>query len=173
MALAVQPAELGFPSFWRVSHWGECLACGSIAARSSQGEGQDAVGRRRPGARDSLLLAFARQVPYVPLRHGLLAPFSLVVINDLAHGRGLLARFLSWRGFGRLSEASFSLFALQMPAGVWFCVATLSSATGTTAHLVAMIAWTLGLAVVWVGTCATSHDRAVEAKDTFPADRCP
>ena len=108
-----------------------------------------------PSAGDALalgilcLLAFARQVPYVPLRHGLLAPFSLVVINDLAHGRGLLARFLSWRGFGRLSEASFSLFALQMPAGVWFCVATLSSATGTTAHLVAMIAWTLGLAVIW------------------------
>jgi hypothetical protein len=36
-----------------------------------------------------------------------------------------------------------------MPASVWFCVATLSSATGTTAHLVAMIAWTLGLAVIW------------------------
>ena len=79
----------------------------------------------------------------------LLAPVTLVVIHDLAHGRGLLARFLSWPGFGRLSEASFSLFALQMPAGVWFCVATLSSATGTTAHLVAMIAWTLGLAVIW------------------------
>ena len=129
--------EPGFPSFWRVSHWGECLACGSIAARSSQGEGQDSGRRPATPWRVGILclLAFARQVPYVPLRHGLLAPFSLVVINDLAHGRGLLARFLSWRGFGRLSEASFSLFALQMPAGVWFCVATLSSATGTTAHL--------------------------------------
>ncbi len=42
-----------------------------------------------------LFLAFARQVPYVPLRHGLLAPLALLVINDLAHGRGLLARLLS------------------------------------------------------------------------------
>jgi peptidoglycan/LPS O-acetylase OafA/YrhL len=95
------------------------------------------------------LLAFARQVPYVPLRHGLLAPLALLVINDLAHGRGLLGRFLSWPGFGRLAEASFSLFAMQMPAGVWFCVATLATAIGTTAQLVAMIAWTLGLAVIW------------------------
>ena len=50
-----------------------------------------------------LFLAFARQVPYVPLRHGLLAPLALVAINDLAHGRGLLERFLSWPGFGTLS----------------------------------------------------------------------
>ncbi|HMF35893.1 MAG TPA: hypothetical protein VKF17_04610 [Isosphaeraceae bacterium] len=96
-----------------------------------------------------LFLAFARQVPYVPLRHGLIAPLALVAINDLAHGRGLLGRFLSWPGFGTLLEASFSLFALQMAAGVWLCVATLLTATGTTAHLIAMIAWTLGLAVIW------------------------
>ncbi len=94
-------------------------------------------------------LAFVPGVLYVPLRHGLLAPLMLLVIDDLARGRGLLARFLSWPGFGQLSEASFSLFALQMPAGIWFCVATLSSSSGTTAHLLGMIIWTLGLAVVW------------------------
>jgi len=111
--------------------------------------------RFRPSAGDALalgivlFLAFARQVPYVPLRHGLLAPLALLVINDLAHGRGLLARLLSWPGFGRLSEASFSLFALQMPAGVWFCVAILATAVGTSAQLIAMIAWTLDLAVIW------------------------
>jgi peptidoglycan/LPS O-acetylase OafA/YrhL len=133
-----------------------------------------------PSAGDALalgilcLLAFARQVPYVPLRHGLLAPFSLVVINDLAHGRGLLARFLSWRGFGRLSEASFSLFALQMPAGVWFCVATLSSATGTTAHLVAMIAWTLGLAVIWSELAQRPMiERSRRGKRASPGDGWP
>jgi len=96
-----------------------------------------------------VFLAFVPRVLYVPLRHGLLAPLMLVVIDDLARGRGWLARFLAWPGFGQLSEASFSLFALQMPAGIWFCVATLSSSSGTTAHLLAMIAWTIGLAVVW------------------------
>ena len=39
MALRFNP--LSWLPIWRVSHWGECLACGSIAARSSQGEGQD------------------------------------------------------------------------------------------------------------------------------------
>ena len=96
-----------------------------------------------------VFLAFVPRVLYVPLRHGLLAPLMLLVIYDLARGKGWLARFLSWPGFGQLSEASFSLFALQMPAGIWFCVATLSSSSGTTVHLLAMIAWTLGLAVVW------------------------
>jgi len=117
-------------------------------------------------------LAFARQVPYVPLRHGLLAPLALLVIDDLAHGRGLLGRFLSWPGFGRLSEASFSLFALQMPAGVWFCVATLSTATGTTAQLMAMIAWTLGLAVIWSELVQRPMiERLRRGKKTSPGDK--
>jgi hypothetical protein len=88
-------------------------------------------------------------VPYVPLRHGLLAPLTLFVIADLARGRGLLGRLFTRRGFGRLSEASFSLFSLQMPAGVWFCIAVLSAPRGTTAQLLGMIAGTLLLSVVW------------------------
>jgi peptidoglycan/LPS O-acetylase OafA/YrhL len=96
-----------------------------------------------------LLLAFAPRIPYVLLRQGLLAPFTLLVIADLARGRGLLSRVFSWRVFGRLSEASFSLFALQMPAGLWFCVALLRSPIGTTAQLVGLVAWTLGLSVLW------------------------
>jgi len=109
----------------------------------------------RPSAGDAvaagllLSLALVPGVAYVPLRHGLLAPLTLFVIADLARGRGLLGRLLAWRWFGRLSEASFSLFALQMPAGVWFCVAVVTSPRGTTAELLAMIAWTLLLAVVW------------------------
>lgn len=112
-------------------------------------------GRPRPSAGDAvtlgilLFLTLVPRVPYVPLRHGLLAPLTLFVIADLARGRGLLGRLIAWHGFGRLSEASFSLFALQMPAAVWFCIAVLSSPRGTTAQLLGMIAWTLLLSVVW------------------------
>jgi peptidoglycan/LPS O-acetylase OafA/YrhL len=112
-------------------------------------------GKPRPSAGDAvalgilLFLALVPRVPYVPLRHGLLAPLTLFVIADFARERGLLGRLIAWRGFGRLSEASFSLFALQMPAGVWFCVAVLQSPRGTTAQLLGMIAWTLLLSVVW------------------------
>ena len=120
-------------------------------------QGGQAVPRQRGGISGGdavalsilVFLAFVPRVLYVPLRHGLLAPLFLVIIRDLARGRGLLARFLSWPGFGKLSEASFSLFALQMPAGIWFCVATLSSSSGTTVQLIAMIVWTLGFAVAW------------------------
>jgi peptidoglycan/LPS O-acetylase OafA/YrhL len=94
-------------------------------------------------------LAFAPQIPYVLLRHGLLAPFTLLLIAELARGHGLLSRVFSWRAFGRLSEASFSLFALQMPAGLWFCVAVLRSPTGTTAQFVGLVLWTFGLSVFW------------------------
>ena len=117
----------------------------------------DSTARRRFSTGDGLalglvaLLALVPGIPYVPLRHGLLAPLTLVVIADIARGRGCLARVLAWPGFGRMSEASFSLFALQMPAGVWFCVLLLRTPHGTNAQLVAMIAWTLGLAVVWAG----------------------
>jgi peptidoglycan/LPS O-acetylase OafA/YrhL len=112
-------------------------------------------GRPGPSAGDAvalgilLFLTLVPGVPYVPLRHGLLASLTLFVIADLARGRGLLGWLLAWRGFGRLSEASFSLFALQMPAGVWFCVALLRSPHGTTAQLLGLIAWTLLLAVLW------------------------
>ncbi len=99
-----------------------------------------------------LFLAFAPPIPYVIFRHGLLAPLSLVAIAAIARGNGFLARLLSWPGFARMSEASFSLFALQMPAGVWYCVLVLSSPQGTSLQLVGMIVWTLGLSMIWSAT---------------------
>jgi len=77
-----------------------------------------------------LVLAFVPDIPYVLLRHGLLVPITLAILADLARGQGLIARGLTWRGFERVSEASFGLFALQMPAGVWFAIAALRSAQG-------------------------------------------
>jgi peptidoglycan/LPS O-acetylase OafA/YrhL len=112
-------------------------------------------GAVRPSFGDAVALgilvfvAFFARVPYVALRHGLLAPLSLIVITDLARGRGLLARLLAWPGFGRLSETSFSLFALQMPAGVWFCVAFLRTPHGSTIQLLGVIGFTLATAVLW------------------------
>jgi peptidoglycan/LPS O-acetylase OafA/YrhL len=96
-----------------------------------------------------LFLAFVPDIPYVLLRHGLLVPITLAILADLAKGRGLIARSLAWRGFERVSEASFGLFALQMPAGVWFAISTLRSAQGTTLQLVGMISSTLIAAVLW------------------------
>ena len=96
-----------------------------------------------------LFLALTPRIPYVLLRHGMLTPFTLLVIAELARGHGLLARVFSWRAFALLSEASFSLFALQMPAGLWFCVAVLRSPNGTSTQLAGLIAWTLGLSLLW------------------------
>jgi peptidoglycan/LPS O-acetylase OafA/YrhL len=95
------------------------------------------------------LLALVPGIPYVPLRHGLLSAATLAILADLAAGRGLLARTLSASWLDRAADASFGLFALQMPVGVWFAIGTLRSSTGTTAHLAAMIVLTLAAAVLW------------------------
>ena len=119
-----------------------------------------------------LFLAFAPPIPYVIFRHGLLAPLSLVAIAAIARGNGFLARLLSWPGFARMSEASFSLFALRMPAGVWYCVLVLSSPQGTSLQLVGMIVWTLGLSMIWSATVQNrllkSLRRAERAKQDAP-----
>jgi peptidoglycan/LPS O-acetylase OafA/YrhL len=96
-----------------------------------------------------LLLSCWSDFPYVLLRHGLMVPMTLLILADLARGRGLIARALAWHRLGRLSEASFGLFALQMPIGVWFAFLTLRSAEGTTANLVGLIATTLAIAILW------------------------
>jgi peptidoglycan/LPS O-acetylase OafA/YrhL len=95
------------------------------------------------------VLAFVPSIPYVPLRHGLLAPLTLLVIANLGRGHGVLGQVFSCRAFERMSEASFSLFALQMPAGLWFCVTTLRTPDGTSAQLLGLVAWTVGLSVLW------------------------
>lgn len=69
-------------------------------------------------------------IPMFVLRHGLLAPLYLVLIYDLAHGRGLLARVLTLPGLRRLGDASFSIFVLQMPIGA--IVLSTASAAGLT-----------------------------------------
>ncbi|QEH33327.1 Acyltransferase family protein [Aquisphaera giovannonii] len=115
-------------------------------------------------------LALVPGIPYVPLRHGLLAPALLVVIVDLARGRGLLAWGLSNHLFARASEASFPLFALQMPAGLWFCVFFVDSAKGSTGQLLGMISWTLGASMLWVGLSSLNAGRIKRAVQEKP--RC-
>ena len=109
----------------------------------------------RPSAGDAAavavlgLLMLAPSIPYVVLRHGLFMPVFLLILWDLGRGRGVLAGLASGRILGWLSEASFGLFALQMPVGVWFMVLTPVGPNGTTAHLVGMIVATLGASVLW------------------------
>jgi peptidoglycan/LPS O-acetylase OafA/YrhL len=47
------------------------------------------------------------------LRHGALMPLYMVVLYDLALGRGLVARLFSLRGMGFLGQTSFSIFIWQ------------------------------------------------------------
>ncbi len=61
------------------------------------------------------LLFLGDRSPHPLIRHGLLAPLYLVMMYDLAVGRGLLARLLSGRVLHRLGEASFAIFILQGP----------------------------------------------------------
>jgi peptidoglycan/LPS O-acetylase OafA/YrhL len=96
-----------------------------------------------------LLLSCCADFPYVLLRHGVLVPLTVVILADLSRGRGLIARALASRRLGRFSEASFGLFALQMPAGVWFAFLVLRSAQGTTGELVGLFATTVAVAFLW------------------------
>lgn len=47
------------------------------------------------------------------LRHGLLMPLYMLIILDLARGRGVAARLLSWRFMEFLGETGFSIFIWQ------------------------------------------------------------
>lgn len=47
------------------------------------------------------------------LRHGLLMPLYMILVLDLARGRGLLARVFSMPGMGFLGETGFSIFIWQ------------------------------------------------------------
>lgn len=60
-------------------------------------------------------LGVAHVSPYRALRHGLLAPFYLLLILDLARNRGLVARVLGHPWFAAFGETSFSIFILQFP----------------------------------------------------------
>ena len=59
---------------------------------------------------------FDRTAPVIILRHGAPAPLYLVMIRDLAHGRGVLSRVLSLPGMRTLGHSSFAIFVLQYPA---------------------------------------------------------
>jgi peptidoglycan/LPS O-acetylase OafA/YrhL len=96
-----------------------------------------------------LILAFGDGIPYVALRHGLAAPLTLIVLADIARGRGILPRLFRWNGLSRLADASFGVFALQMPVGLYFAVATLKSSHGSVYHLMGIIATTLTVSILW------------------------
>lgn len=47
------------------------------------------------------------------LRHGLMMPLFMIIIVDLARGKGIAARLFSLRGMGFLGETGFSIFIWQ------------------------------------------------------------
>jgi peptidoglycan/LPS O-acetylase OafA/YrhL len=61
-----------------------------------------------------------------------------------------LSRILAAKRLGGLAEASFCIFALQMPVGVWVTIPMLRLGLGgSTLHLAAMITATLGASILW------------------------
>jgi peptidoglycan/LPS O-acetylase OafA/YrhL len=61
------------------------------------------------------VLCFSAGIPHPILANGLLAPLFAVLILSLAHGEGLLAKFLSLGYVMLLGEASYGLYILQIP----------------------------------------------------------
>ena len=47
------------------------------------------------------------------LRQGLLMPLYMIIIYDLAHGKGIFSRLLSLPGMGIMGETAFSMFIWQ------------------------------------------------------------
>lgn len=84
-------------------------------------------------------------IPYVLLRHGLLTPVYLLVVRDLAHGHGLASRIFAAPLLRKGSKASFALFALQMPVGVWFAYLVIRSRSGSLVSLLSMVAVTIAV----------------------------
>lgn len=90
-----------------------------------------------------MTLACPSLVPYVLLRHGLFLPVHIYLVWELAHGRGIVSKILSTASLRRWSKASFGIFALQMPIGVWFAYLVIQRRSGTAVELMGMIVATL------------------------------
>ena len=91
----------------------------------------------------AILLGSGNFIPYVLLRHGLCVPLYILLVLDVARGEGLVGRLFAHRWLRELSIASFPLFALQMPVGVWFAFGTIGRSTGTAWQLLGMVTVTL------------------------------
>lgn len=116
-----------------------------------------------------LALAISKTVPYLFLRHGLLAPLFVVVVFDLARERGLFARLFAANWIQPLGETGFALFALQMPVGLWIRVLVVSDGVGTDLQYLLMIATTLGvswLATRWMKGAPVLSMRSASARPT-------
>lgn len=69
------------------------------------------------------------------LRHGLIMPLYMVVIVDLARGRGLAARLFSLPGTGFLGETGFSIFIWQNLVMVFCWMSLMINPTAGQHHL--------------------------------------
>jgi len=96
----------------------------------------------------ALILGSGDWIPYVLLRHGICVPLYILLVFDVAKGRGIVGRIFAHRWLREFSIASFPLFALQMPVGVWFAFMVIGRSTGNAWQLLAMVATTLGTSYV-------------------------
>lgn len=82
------------------------------------------------------------------IRHGLLAPLYCLIVLDLARGCGVLAKVLSWRGFEKLGEASFSIFMWQFPMLVAGMIAIAVLRLPAPAHIPLVVALTVAASLL-------------------------
>lgn len=66
-----------------------------------------------------LVLTDSAHIPYPLLHNGLLAPLFALLIYGLADGSGALARALGSSWLVLLGEASYALYILHIPLGLW------------------------------------------------------
>lgn len=96
----------------------------------------------------ALILGSGDWIPYVLLRHGICVPIYILLVFDVANRRGLVGRLFAHRWLREFSIASFPLFALQMPVGVWFAFIVIGRSTGSVWDLLAMVTVTLATSYV-------------------------
>jgi peptidoglycan/LPS O-acetylase OafA/YrhL len=65
------------------------------------------------------VIAAGERVPYVLLHDALLAPLFALLVLALAGGTGPVARALGAGAIVALGEASYSLYILHIPVGIW------------------------------------------------------
>lgn len=94
------------------------MAAGALFLRRMPGAPRRWIGPAALGAILCVLLLGPR-IPYPLLHNGLLAPAFAVLIYRLGRGHGRMARALSGPRMGVLGGASYALYVLHIPLGIW------------------------------------------------------
>ncbi len=110
------------------------------------------------------VLMLADRIPYVLLHDGLLAPLFALFVLALAPGKGVLARTLSTRTMTSLGEASYSLYILHIPVGIYLHKAIVVTLGAAVADGPVAMGATIVLAVVASLVCFRTIEVPMRAR---------